>query len=223
MCYYADWTVYRPGNGKFDISNVDPTLCTHIIYAFVLPKDDGSINIGEGAKNFNQFAQLRQQNPSVKLMVAIGGWNEHSARFTKIAASPSLRSTFAQNVLDLLVKYKLDGLDVDWEYPAQHGGVPADKQNFPELLKDLKAKLAPQGLLLSAAVAIGQWSAEQSYDIVEISKYLDFINLMAYDMHGSWETKTGIHAPLYAATWENDKNANIVSPRISASLMIFHF
>jgi chitinase len=36
-----------------------------------------------------------------------------------------------------------------------------------------------------------------SYDVVEISKYLDFINVMTYDFHGQWERQVGHNSPLY--------------------------
>lgn len=35
VCYLGSWAVYRPGEGKFSIENIDPTLCTTLIYAFV--------------------------------------------------------------------------------------------------------------------------------------------------------------------------------------------
>jgi len=36
-----------------------------------------------------------------------------------------------------------------------------------------------------------------SYDVPEISKYLDFINVMTYDFHGQWERQVGHNSPLY--------------------------
>jgi len=35
VCYFESWATYRPGNGKFNVENIDPNLCTHLIYAFV--------------------------------------------------------------------------------------------------------------------------------------------------------------------------------------------
>ena len=35
-----------------------------------------------------------------------------------------------------------------------------------------------------------------SYDVPEISKYLDFINIMSYDFHGQWESVVGHNSPL---------------------------
>lgn len=36
------------------------------------------------------------------------------------------------------------------------------------------------------------------YDVPEISKYLDFINVMTYDFHGQWERQVGHNSPLFA-------------------------
>lgn len=33
--------------------------------------------------------------------------------------------------------------------------------------------------------------------MIEISKYLDFINVMTYDFHGQWERQVGHNSPLY--------------------------
>jgi chitinase len=35
VCYYGSWSVYRPGDGKFEVEHIDPNLCTHAIYTFV--------------------------------------------------------------------------------------------------------------------------------------------------------------------------------------------
>ena len=44
-----------------------------------------------------------------------------------MAADPAKRAVFIQSSVDLLLKYNFDGLDIDWEYPANRGGSPADK------------------------------------------------------------------------------------------------
>lgn len=32
VCYYGTWAVYRPGAGRYPVENIDPFICTHIIY-----------------------------------------------------------------------------------------------------------------------------------------------------------------------------------------------
>jgi len=35
-CYLAEWANLRQGLGRFTVDNVDPSLCTHIVYAFAV-------------------------------------------------------------------------------------------------------------------------------------------------------------------------------------------
>lgn len=81
VCYYGTWAVYRPGNGKFDVENIDTNLCTHIIYGFTGLATDNTITCldpwndladGGGKNALMRFTGLKSQNPSMKALVAIG-------------------------------------------------------------------------------------------------------------------------------------------------------
>jgi chitinase len=114
-----------------------------------------------------------------------------------------------------LKTYKFDGFDIDWEYPAQRGGVKADVANLISLIKELRTEFNKFGYILSAAVPVTETSFTQSYDVPQLSQYVDFINVMAYDFHGGWENKLCHNAPLYRSraelgTYEAD--FNVVSP-----------
>ena len=80
---------------------------------------------------------------------------------------------------------------------------------FTVLCKELKEAFAPHGLLLTAAVGMGIPTIDKAYEISEIVKYLDFINLMSYDLHGSWENFVGHNAPLYKRADEVDEQAEL--------------
>lgn len=189
------------------MENIDPFLCTHLIYAFVGISTNGTIRILDpwldlednwGLGTMRRFNDLKTVNPSLKTLVAVGGWNEGSQTFSTVAQNAILRSRFAKDAAAFCTYHGFDGLDVDWEYPGQRDGDPTvDRENFVALLSDLKVEFSKRGLLLTAAVAAAESSASISYNIPEISKYLDFINLMTYDLHGPWESKTGHNAPLY--------------------------
>uniref|UniRef100_A0A0P5GMF6 chitinase n=1 Tax=Daphnia magna TaxID=35525 RepID=A0A0P5GMF6_9CRUS len=206
VCYYGSWAVYRPGNGKFDVEHIDPFLCTHIIYGFtglgtdntMIPLDpwnDLYDNWGKGA--FLRFTGLKRQNPNLKALIAIGGWNEGSEKYSKMVSDPAKRATFLNSVVSFIQKYNFDGLDFDWEYPASRGGVPADKENYISMIRELKNAFAPYGWLLTAAVSPGKSTIDAAYDIPALADILDQVHVMNYDYHGSWETFTGLNAPLY--------------------------
>lgn len=89
-------------------------------------------------------------------------------------------------------------LDIDWEYPNHHGDRYQDKENFNLLLKTLKSTLGSR-YTVSVAIGAGQWRSDQSYDIPTIFATVDFVNLMGYDLHGSWNDKTGIHGALFSS------------------------
>jgi len=214
VCYYGSWAVYRPDLGKFDVENIDPFVCTHVIYAFaglnaatyeIMSLDtynDLYDNYGKGA--FNRFADLATINPDLKCMLGIGGWNEDPVKYSNMANDPAKRATFVASVAPFLKTYGFHGLDLDWEYPDERGGIVADKEAYSALLQELKASFEADGYILSIAVSAGKDTIDAAYNVPEIVPSVDFINVMAYDYHGSWEPFTGENAPLDARPGETD-------------------
>ncbi|MBC8508980.1 MAG: hypothetical protein ISR58_16645 [Anaerolineales bacterium] len=152
---------------------------THINYSFLTPKADGTFNqISNGWK-----LKLIVQNAhakDVKVLISVGGWG-WDKEFETLAADPSLRSAFVQNLKSFVDEYQLDGADVDWEYPD--AGQSA--QNFLVLMQELRAAM-PDKLFTTAVVAHG----ENGMGILaETFELFDFVNIMTYDGpdHGSME------------------------------------
>jgi chitinase len=48
----------------------------------------------------------------------------------------------------------------------------------------MREEFDKHGWLLTAAVSAGEPTIEEAYDVPAISRSLDFINIMAYDLHG---------------------------------------
>lgn len=70
---------------------------------------------------------MKQQNSKLKTLIAVGGWNEGSIKYSAVASDPLKRATLINSAINILETYGFDGFDIDWEYPAQRGGSPADK------------------------------------------------------------------------------------------------
>ncbi|XP_060532351.1 probable chitinase 10 [Cylas formicarius] len=206
ICYHGTWSHYRRGNGQFSSKNIDPTLCTHAIYTFVGIDANGNVILLDewldiGLGGFQSINALKQVNPNFKTLLAVGGWNEGSTKYSAMAADPTKRANFINTALSWVLKYGFDGFDLDWEYPARRDSSnAADKENFVTLIKELRAVFDKNGLLLTAAVSATPSSVDISYDVPSLSKNLDFINVMLYDFFGSWDTTTGHNAPLNGST-----------------------
>jgi len=206
VCYFSSWAVYRPGKGSYDVEDVDPNICTHLMFGFAGLGSNWEIKVLDpynelcedyGQCAYNRFNKLKKKNPGLKTILAVGGWNEGSKKYSKMAADPQKRQTFIKSVIKRLKKHGFDGLDMDWEYPTMRGGNPEDKVNFVTLLKELKEAFIPEGFILTAAVSAGKPTIDSAYDIPGMNKYLDIVNVMTYDFHGDWEQFTHHQTLLY--------------------------
>ncbi|XP_059216028.1 probable chitinase 10 [Stomoxys calcitrans] len=201
FCYLTSWSSKRPGAGKFEPSNIEPKLCTHIVYAFATLKDHKlAENSDEDPDNYEEIIALRDSNPDLQILLAIGGWAFGSTPFKDLTSNVFRMNQFVYEAIDFLRDYKFNGLDVDWEYPRGS----EDRAAYVNLLRELRVAFEGEAkssglprLLLTAAVPASFEAIAAGYDVPEISKYLDFINVMTYDFHGQWERTVGHNSPLF--------------------------
>jgi chitinase len=159
---------------------------------------------------FGQFLKLKEQYPHLKVLISIGGWNG-SDRFSDVALTEESRQQFVASCVALYFqKYPgvFDGVDIDWEYPVSGGlkaGKPEDKHNFTLLLTEFRRQLDLQGLadgkhyLLTIAAPAGP-AVYANLELEQIHKVLNWINIMTYDFHGSWDKSTNFNSPLFKSS-----------------------
>ncbi|AHL22681.1 glycosyl hydrolase family 18 protein [Thermococcus nautili] len=204
VVYYISWGIYARAFSPYSIpfENV-----THVLYAFLKPLPNGTVTWADpyaDPMNFEALQRLKKKYPAVKILVSVGGWTL-SKYFSDIAADPIKRENFAGSVVEILKKYGFDGVDIDWEYPGG-GGMegnhvrPDDGENFVLLLKTLRKALDNAStwkhyLLTVAAPADTTIASRVNWG--EVSKIVDFIDVMAYDYAGPWLNVTYFNAPLY--------------------------
>ncbi|MCP3930205.1 MAG: glycoside hydrolase family 18 protein [Bacteroidetes bacterium] len=201
---------YLYGSQVFDPAVIDATKFTHVNYAFADVQDGKVVNyLPYDSINYEVLNGLKKDNPELKILISLGGWGR-SKGFSDAALTPESREIFAQSAVDYVKRYKIDGVDIDWEYPGQIGDNnpfrTEDKENFTEMLKSVREKLdalskaenrfEDNPYLLTIATG-----ANQKYlDHTEMDKahhYLDFINIMTYDFSGGYSDTTAHHANLF--------------------------
>ena len=196
-----------PQNQVIQPGDIAAKKLTRINYAFANVRD-GKVVEGfpTDAQNYAALTALKKENPALTVLVSVGGWL-WSGNFSDAALTPQSRVRFAKNAVEFVERYNLDGLDVDWEYPGMPGAGnrfrPEDKQNYTLILKEIRSefnreeKKLHRRLYLTIAVGASDRFLQHT-EMTEVQKYVDTINLMAYDYYepGS-DPLTGNHAPLF--------------------------
>ena len=150
------------------------------------------------------MTSLKATHPHLKVLLAIGGWNEGSANYSQLAQHPVRRANFVKQSSEYIRKHNFDGLDLDWEYPTQRGGSPQDKEAFVLLVEELYKEYKKHKLHLSSAFGAAKKTIDSAYNIKRLSQNLDTMHIMCYDYFGSWDKKIGLNAPI-----ENDNDLNV--------------
>ena len=175
--------------------------------------------------NFQQLLKLKAAHPGLKVVMSIGGWTG-STWFSDVAATPASRAAFVGSCIDLIVKGDLpsggwptqaggpgagagvfDGIDIDWEYPGIDPGngahhSPADVHDATLLLQEFRKQLDELGAttgehyLLTADLPAGNVNSSGSWELAGVAGTVDWINLLTFDFHGSWDASTDFNSPL---------------------------
>lgn len=197
--YLASWNV----GSNYSISNLPIGMLTHLNYAFANVAEGGDVSVTNpkiDPVNLAALQRLRQTQPSLRVLISIGG-SGSSSHFSPLAATSEGRQKFAQSCVQFLKKYGCDGVDLDWEYPTGS----EERQAFTELLSELRRRLDEQAgptgarYLLTFAAPAGPHHYVD-LDLERVAQVVDWINLMTYAFHGTWSQITNFDAPLFASS-----------------------
>jgi chitinase len=180
---------------------------TRINYAFANLQNGVIVEgFGHDAENFAALNSLKHDNPSLTVLVSVGGWT-WSGNFSDMALTRKSRNLFIESAVKFVQKYSLDGVDIDWEYPGMAGNNnrfrPDDKQNYTPLLKELRKRFDREekrlGRPLVTSIATGASTDFLEHtEMAKVQRYVDTINLMSYDYYVPvWDKTTGHHSPLF--------------------------
>jgi len=192
--YYTQWENFKPDSLPYD-------KLTHIIFSFTEVVDN-EMKFPEDTLDLMLKALVKQKkkHPHLKVMIACGGW-AGSGGFSEMARTPETRKKFTESVVKFIRKYKLDGLDIDWEYPGLPGAgnpyIPEDRENFTALMCELREGLNSICEHQVLTFAAAGW--EEFFTHVELDKVmqcLNYINVMSYDLAGGGDPFTSHHTNL---------------------------
>jgi chitinase len=199
MAWYAGWH-----STDLPLSKVSWEKYNHMAYAFgVTTPNPSEISLVESDEELlPQFVKAAHQH-NVKATLSIGGWTG-SRYFSTNVGSAQNRSSFVKTLVDVVKKYDLDGLDIDWEYPNRQGiGCNAintnDTANLLSFLRELRQDPVGSKMVLSAATSIQPWNdtnGTPSTDLSGFAEVFDFITIMNYNIWGPSSAFAGPNAPL---------------------------
>ncbi len=205
-----DIIAYYTGDDKL-INEYEVNKLNQIIFSFCHLKDGKlSVDSPKDSTTIKHLVSLKATNPQLKIILSLGGWGGCEPCSTAFSTAEG-RLNFAKSVKKLSDDFKVDGLDLDWEYPAIEG-LPghlyqaADKSNFTELIKILRSTLG-ENYELSFAAGGFQKYLDESVEWEKVMPLVNRVNIMSYDLVNGYSKVTGHHTPLYS-TNKNEESTD---------------
>ncbi|MEU5860509.1 MULTISPECIES: glycoside hydrolase family 18 protein [unclassified Nonomuraea] len=165
--------------------------------------------------NLNQLRKLKAKHRGLKVLMSLGGWTG-SKYFSDAVLTPESRAALARSCVDLWLRGNLpglepgagagvfDGIDLDWEWPGSAGNDgnvirPEDKRNFTLFVEELRAQLRAFSATsqLTAFLPAAAAKIDAGFEVRRVFRSLDFATVQGYDLHGTWESRTGHNGNLF--------------------------
>ena len=202
------------------LDSIDVNKLTHLIFCF--GHLDGSrfkIDNARDTALIKKMMSLKAINPQLKVLLSLGGWGGCETCSDAFFTSAK-RKEFARSVKGAMDYFQADGIDIDWEYPTVrldndvdkepvHKTSPQDKNNFTDLMRQLRKELGNSSTLTFAAGGFNTY-LKKAVDWKAVMKIVDYVNLMSYDLINGYATVTGHHTALYSTPHQTESTDNAV-------------
>lgn len=224
IAYYGNWTGSRGCGCPVKAGNIAqcaPSLDA-VAYAFAdinlftgqAILSDPWADVRHGGtwsdSNFAQLQEIKKKYTHIKIFFSIGGWT-YREKFKDIVDAGKL-DVFVRSCIALLshatvdgIEYTynrlFDGVDIDWEFDDGDPGSRKYADAYLQLVQKLRAEItrSKKPYLLTVALQAGPaiYNGRNAIAVKKVAALVNWINLMTYDFHGTWEVITDFAAPLY--------------------------
>ncbi|KAJ9318482.1 CAZyme family GH18 [Paecilomyces variotii] len=188
--YFEGYNLERPCL-NMEITAMDLTPYTHIHLSFGEVSTSYEVDISSIQDQWELFQQLS----GFKKILSLGGWSFSTDPATysifREGVQPGNQDTFVANIVSFVTDNDLDGIDIDWEYPAAPDipGIPAgsadDTENYLTFITKLRSAM-PSGKSVSFCAPASYWYL-RGYSISKMAAVADYVVYMTYDLHGQWD------------------------------------
>ncbi|KAH7633186.1 family 18 glycosyl hydrolase [Sordaria sp. MPI-SDFR-AT-0083] len=181
---------------------VDTITHLNVAFYYISPHFYDIVRMGGVSDEaHNNLMNMKQKAPGLKIWLSIGGWTfsdndtDTQPLWGEIAGSSANRAKFIKNLSTFMSDHGLDGVDLDWEYPGapDRGGKEEDVKNFVTLVEemrnafDIRESTTGKHWGISFTAPTSYWYMRW-FDLEKLMEPIDWLNLMSYDIHGSWDS-----------------------------------
>lgn len=190
--YYSSWNFFGYTDETLETLDI-----VNLCFAYV--DSNNGLILRELYAVMNQVLEAHKKG--VRVLLSVQGYGSDGTNFSLAAKTKESREKLAQNMLEVCEKYHFDGIDIDWEYPGFNTGTSTaiDRANYTLLMQEIYETLKAKDptYLLTAAIPGGPYLTSR-FDLANVHKYLDFINIMTYDLQSSGRATH--HTALYPSS-----------------------
>ena len=185
--YYASYNSSVLSYGSIEYENLSV-----INVAFAYPNANGTLGFIDPGIPFPQLVTAAHA-AGTKVLISLGGAS-NSTEFPVVTSDSTSRANFISNIITFIQSNHYDGVDIDWETPANSG----ETNQLTSFVSEMRARFnqIDSSWLITMAVPPTSYGG-QHFDYAGLNSNVDWYNVMCYDFYGSWSGYAGHDSPLY--------------------------